>query len=182
MVQRKKVRIFSNEYSVSHVPKSDKYGAHWTWKKNPYESECYIEVDIEDFNLEMRISTGFRRMFVEEGVLYIKDADLIKQWGLQEIDQYILNVEELKDLVFNGTIDQLEEFLKYAPQSMLDNIEIICTSKELPNRDKIKLIKSYTGKDLEEYYRDIEAEGKEVESTNIDESKKARKPRKKKVE
>lgn len=177
---RKKVRIFSNEYSVSHMPRNEKYGRYWLWEKNPYEKDCWIEVDVEDFNFEMRTSLGFRRMFMEDAVLYIKDADLIKEWGLQEVDEYILDVEGLKELVFEKSIEDLEDFLMYAPQSMIDNIEVVCTEKELTDTRKLKLIKDYTGKDIEEYYKDLELEGKTVEeSTN---QAKIRQPRKKKTQ
>ena len=45
-------------------------------------------------------------------------------------------------------------FLQYAPQAMIDNIEVVCTAKELTDRNKIKLIRKFTGKDLEEFYND----------------------------
>ena len=177
---RKKVRIFSNEYSVSHMPRNEKYGRYWLWEIDPYENDCWIEVDVEDFNFEMRTSLGFRRMFMEDAVLYIKDADLIKEWGLQEVDEYILDVEGLKELVFEKSIEDLEDFLMYAPQSMIDNVEVVCTEKELTDTRKLKLIKDYTGKDIEEYYKDLELEGKTVEeSTN---QTKVRQPRKKKTQ
>lgn len=177
---RKKVRIFSNEYSVSHMPRNEKYGRYWLWEKNPYEKDCWIEVDVDDFNHEMRTSLGFRRMFMEDAVLYIKDGDLIKEWGLQEVDEYILDVEGLKELVFEKSIEDLEDFLMYAPQSMIDNIEVVCTEKELTDTRKLKLIKDYTGKDIEEYYKDLELEGKTVEES-INQTK-VRQPRKKKTQ
>lgn len=179
---KKKVKIFSNEYSVSHMTNNNNKKAYWLWEKNPYEKDCWIEVDVDDFNFEMRVSIGFRRMFMEDAVLYIKDADLIKEWGLSEIDEYILDIEGLKTLLFEKSIDDLEDFLMYAPQAMIDNIEVVCTEKELTDTKKLKLIKDYTGKDISEYYRDLELEGKTIESQNETKTKtKARQPRQKKV-
>ena len=177
---KKRVRIFSNEYSVSHVPANEKYGRYWLWEKNPYEKECYIDVDVDDFNYEMRTSIGFRRMFTDYGTLFIKDADLIKTWDLEEVDEYMLDIEGLKELVFNKTIAELEEYLMYAPESMIENIPVICTEKELTDTKKIKLIKDYTGKDMQEYYTDAEAEGVAIEEKTM--KPKARQPRSKKSE
>lgn len=174
---KKMVKIFSNELSVSHIPQGGK-GLYWLWEKSPYEDECYIEVEAEDFRFEMRNRIGFRRMFAEDGTLFIKDADLIKEFNLSDIDEYILTNDELTELVFNGSVDKLEEFLQYAPQSMIDNIQPICTAKELTDRKKIKLIKEYTGKDLNEFYDDAENMGEIKDGTDQVATKQ---PRKKKI-
>ncbi len=170
----KKIKIYSNEHSVSHSPTSDKIGREWIWRKNPYEKECYIEVEVDHFRHEMRNSVGFRRLFEDDATLFIKDEALIKEWDLEEIQEYILDVDALKHLVFEGSLSELEDFVMYAPQSMIDSIEVICTENELTDRKKIKLIRDYTGKDLEEYYTDLEAEGKTIEEVN---KPKARQPR-----
>lgn len=177
---KKTVRVFSNEYSVSHMPKNEKYGNYWVWNKNPYEKECYLDIAIDDFNFEMRTSIGFRRMFEEDATLFIKDVDLIREWNLEEVTDYILDIEGLKELIFEKPMSELEEFLMYAPQSMIDNIDLVCTEKELTDRRKLKLIKDYTGKDLEEYYKDLEEAGKTLEEPTA--KPKARQPRSKKTE
>ncbi len=171
MTAKKKIRVYSNEHSVSH---KTTLGNTWTWKKNPYEPECYLDIELETYNQEMRASVGFRRMFLDDATLFIKDADTIKLWGLQEVQEYILSVEEIKNLVVNGTMEELEDFLMYAPNSMLYSIEMVCTETEITDRRKLRMIRAYTGKDLEEFYADLEAEGKTVENFN---KPKARQPR-----
>ncbi len=171
---KKMVRIYSNEHSVSHEPTSDKIGREWKWVKNPYEKDCYIDVEADHFRHEMRNSIGFRRLFTEDAVLFIKDEALVEEWGLEDIQEYILDVDSLTDLVFNGTLTELEDYLMYAPQSMIDNIEVICTTTELTDTKKIRLIHSYTGKNLGEFYEDLQAEGQVVGDIT---KPKARQPR-----
>lgn len=171
----KTVRVYSNSPSVSHKPFGTTF--YWLWEQNPYEDECYLDLEKKELEDEMRRSIGFRRMF-ERGILNVKEPDILKRFRLDDTDEYIMNNKQLQEFINNSTVDEFEEFLQYAPQAMLDNIEVVCTSNELTDRNKIKLIKKYTGKDLEEFYNDKaideEKDGKPVEV----ETKKGRQPRK----
>lgn len=164
------IKIWCMEDSVGHTPVSDRHAPRWIWKRNPYESECFIEVKRKMLEAELRGSTGFRNL-VENGTLRIKDQQIIKDFKLEDLGEYVKDKDELKDFVLNCTDDELEEYLQYAPDTMLLNIETIFTETELNSRAKIKLIKSYTGVDLEEFYKDMDDEGVKVSGNNTTTSK-----------
>jgi hypothetical protein len=168
----KTIRVYSNSSSVSHRP----YGTtfYWLWEQNPYEDECYLDLDRKEFEEEMRRSVGLRKMF-EKGILSIKDSAILEAFKLDNIDEYIMNNKQLEDFIESSTVSEFEEFLQFAPQAMIDNIEVVCTAKELTDRNKIKLFRKYTGKDLEEFYDDKADEGEKISKPEV---KKGRQPRK----
>ena len=168
------IKIYSTEASVSHQPASGEI--YWLWRRNPYEKECYIEKTRKDLSRELRESKGLRLLF-DEGILVVKDKDIVEEFRLNCLDEYIKNQTELEEFIENSTIEEFEEYCQYAPDGMIKNIGTICANKELNDRKKIKIYKDYTGLDLEEYYKDNEDEtGK---STVVDTQTAKRQPRKK---
>lgn len=169
----KYIRVYSNSPSVSHRP----YGTtfYWLWEQNPYEDECYLDLVRKEFEEEMRRSVGLRRMF-EKGILSIKESAILEKFRLSNINEYVMNTKQLEEFIDNASVVQFEDFLQFAPQAMIDNIEVICTKKELTDRNKIKLFKKYTGKDLAEYYEDKELDGEEVLNPETPKSRQPRKP------
>ena len=168
----KLIKIYCNSDSVSHQPSNG--NMYWLWEQNPYESECFLEIDRKEFETEMRKSIGLRKMF-EEGILSVKDENVLEKFKLKEIDEYIMDKTQLEKFIEESTFEEFDDFLQYAPQAMIANIEVICTSKELTDRKKIKLFKQYTGKDLQEFYEDNEEE----DIVAVNKPSKGRKPRKK---
>ena len=136
-------------------------------KKNPYEVECYIEKTREEVERELRQSKGFRALFTN-GCLVVKDEEIVNTFGLNCLDEYIKNIDELKNFVDTCSISEFEDYCEYAPQSMIDNIALIYTTTEMTDTRKIRIYKEFTGKDLIEFYEDSvkeKADVKEVEST-----------------
>lgn len=169
----KTILVYSNSESVSHQPSNG--DMYWLWQQNPYESECFLELDRKQFETEMRKSIGLRRMF-EMGILTIKESSVLEKFNLKDVDEYVMDKKALEKFIDESTVEQFEDYLEFAPQAMIDNIEIICTSKELTDRKKLKLFKEYTGKNLEEFYEDNTEQ--EIVKVNV-EDKKGRQPRKK---
>lgn len=172
MATSKLIKVYSNSDSVSHQPSNG--NMYWLWERNPYEDECFLELERKEFETEMRKSIGLRKMF-EEGILSVKDEDVLEKFKLKDIDEYVMDKKQLENFIEESTLEEFEDFLKYAPQAMIINIETICTSKELTDRKKIKLFKQYTGKDLQEFYEDNE----DKEIVEVNKPSKGRQPRKK---
>jgi hypothetical protein len=168
----KEIRIYSNSESVSHQPSNG--DMYWLWEQNPYESECFLDLDRKQFEVEMRKSVGLRKMF-EMGILSVKESAVLEKFKLEGVDEYIMDRKKLENFIDESNVSDFEDFLQFAPQAMIDSVETICTSKELTDRNKIKLFKKYTGKDLEEFYDDKADVGEEVPKA---EAKKGRQPRK----
>lgn len=165
------IKIFSNEKSVSHQPRTGEI--YWLWEKNPYENECYIEKTREEIQRELRQSKGLRALFAN-GCLVIKDKEIVEEFGLSCLDEYIKSMDELKTFVDTCSITEFEDYCEYAPQTMIDNIALIYTTTELIDTRKIRIYKEYTGKDLAEFYEDSAKEGVVVESEQQSEKKPAR--------
>lgn len=150
------IKIYSNEKSVSHQPRNGEI--YWLWDSNIAGDETYIEKTREEVTRELRESSGFRKMF-ELGILVVKDKEIVEEYRLNCLNEYIKNMAELKEFIVSSTIEQFEDYCMYAPEAMLQNIATICTENELTDTRKIKIYKDYTGKDLSEFYADNEDSG-----------------------
>lgn len=169
MAVSKNIRVYSNSASVSHQPTNG--NVYWLWEENPYEDECYLDLDRKLFESEVRKSIGLRIM-LERGILAVKEENFLGKFNLATEDEYIMNKKELEQFVNDSTIEEFEDYVNYAPQAMIDNIELIGTQVEITDRRKLKIFKEYTGKDLEEYYEDNDKVEKPLEK-----AKKGRKPK-----
>ena len=145
------IKIYSNEKSVSHQPRTGEL--YWLWEKNPSEKECYIEKTREEVARELRQSKGFRRM-VDSGILFVKDEAIVEEFNLSCLDGYIKSIDELTKFIDTCTVAEFEDYCQYAPESMIENIAVICTEHELTDTRKIRIYEEYTGKDLLAFYKD----------------------------
>ena len=156
------IKIYSNEKSASHQPRTGEL--YWLWEKNPSEKECYIEKTREEVVRELRQSKGFRRM-VENGSLFIKDKEIVDEFNLNCLDGYVKSISELTTFIDTCTVDDFDDYCQYAPQSMIDNIAVICTEHELTDTRKIRIYQEYTGKDLLAFYEDNKEVVENAETT-----------------
>lgn len=90
---------------------------------------------------------GNRRLF-EEGALLIKDNEVRIQLDLPELNEYILDLEQIKDLLKTGDMAKIEDFLQYCSNMALGTF--VQVAIELPVRDLelARLISSYANVDL----------------------------------
>ncbi|MEG0086863.1 MAG: hypothetical protein RR817_10350 [Niameybacter sp.] len=166
MGTKRKIKVYNySGHGVSHKPADSL--AFIRWNILPHMSECVIEMDEEKLISEIETNIGFRRMF-DAATLVIKDKAIREKYNMEELDEYVLDKNQVEEVVFEGAIERLEDVLQYAPDTVLDTVVEVCMKRELKDRSKLKMIKEYTGKDIESYYVDME---KEKQGSPIEEEK-----------
>ena len=176
---KKKVRVYNySGHSVSHKPENSLAYLRWNIIDGV---ESALDIDEEVLIGEIDRSIGFRRMF-DDATLVIKDKTIREKYNMGDLDEYILDLTQVEEVVFDKDRDKLEDLLQYAPDTVVETVVEVCMKRELKDRDKLKLIKEYTGKDVEAYYIDMEKEknGKPIDE-EVKTSSTGRKPRQKKA-
>lgn len=124
---------------------------------------------------------GVRRMF-EASKLYVEDEAVVKFLGLTCVDTTLVkSYEEIVVMLTEGESDELEAYLNELMDEdeeesagiMIPLIERAIVDVRLSDLTKIRLIKEYTGKLVDELLEAIE-----VDTTNAKPSKKSKKSNK----
>jgi hypothetical protein len=132
------VRIFNNDSgSVSYA--TPKITRTFSIK------ESYKDVSVEEIQDALN-ELGVRFLF-EEGILLIKDPKVREHFGFSELDDYIKDTDEIKEIL-NGDRETLIDFLKYCSETMLQKIVDVAVDLEDVKMDYIVLIEKFSGKDI----------------------------------
>ena len=77
--------------------------------------------------------------------LMIKDKTALDYLNVEPEPEYFYTENEIKELLLNGTLDQLEDCLNFAPQGVLDILKDKAVSLEIPDMRKRDLISKKLG-------------------------------------
>jgi len=87
----------------------------------------------------------------EVNALLIKNAEVREKLGLIQLDKYVLDKDQIKDLLLNQPLKVLEDMIKNCSDSVLDNIIQISIELPLKDMNKISLLESYSEKKIKDY-------------------------------
>lgn len=79
----------------------------------------------------------------------INNKDALSQLNMEVEPEYYYTEKEIKDILLNGSLDQLEDTLNFAPNGVIELIKQIAVSEEIPDIRKRKLISEKTGFNVE---------------------------------
>ena len=121
-----------------------------------------------------------------ENLLLIKDAEVREELGLPELDEYVFTESEIKELLKNKSVDDLEEVVQNCTDDMLDTITTTAIKEEVSDLNKLQLIEDYTGINVVEAIKEHQEENPKAKTTKrtaktatATEDKPKRAPRKK---
>ena len=94
--------------------------------------------------------------FVEGGdyllkhCLIINDKNALEVLNMSDVEpEYFYTEAEIKELLTNGSLDQLEDALNFAPEGVIEIIKSMAIKMELPDTRKRKLISERTGLNID---------------------------------
>ena len=100
------------------------------------------KVSLDDL-LELNSTDGGALLIKE--YLVINDKDAITALELNTEPEYYYTEKEIRKLLQEGTLDQLEDCLNFAPEGVIDLLKDVALEIELPDVRKRKLITQKTG-------------------------------------
>lgn len=99
-------------------------------------------VDLEELKELSAIPGG---EYILKNFLIINDQAALDYLDIPTEPEYFYTEKEIKTLLENGSLDQLEDCLNFAPQGVIDLIKSISIQIELPDTRKRKMILEKTG-------------------------------------
>lgn len=101
--------------------------------------------------------------------LMIKDKMALDYLNVEPEPEYFYTENEIKELLLNGSLDQLEDCLNFAPQGVLDILKEKAVSLQIPDMRKRELISNKLGFNIDNAIK-IEKAFKEESTTESNES------------
>ena len=126
------------------------------------------KVPLDDL-IELKSSDGGAAALRE--YLVINDKEALRILELSPEPEYFYTKTEIKQLLENGTLDQLEDCLNFAPEGVLDLLKDIALDMELPDTRKRKLISQKLGFNIDHILNTKELLNTEPEKENKTEEK-----------
>lgn len=79
-------------------------------------------------------------------IFVIKDQSALAALNMMDMEpEYYYSAEDIEKLLFEGSLDQLEDALNFAPDGVISIIKDIAVKKEIPDMRKRELITKMTG-------------------------------------
>ena len=100
------------------------------------------EVDYEEIK-KLYWTVGGRRLL--EQYFTITDEEVLGELGIVPEPEYFYDKEDVKELLLNGSYEQLEDALQFGPVGVLDLIKDLAVDLEIPDVNKRELITQKTG-------------------------------------
>ena len=124
----------NNGYTGYYIPDTNR-------KRNFAPGETK-KIDLEELIQLSYIDGG---EYLLKNYFIIDNKDALSQLNLAVEPEYFYTEKEIRDILFNGSLDQLEDTLNFAPNGVIELIKQIAVKEELPDTRKRKLISEKTG-------------------------------------
>ena len=83
--------------------------------------------------------------YVLENLLVVEDEEALKALNMTVEPEYNYTKEDIENLLLNGTLDQLRDFLDFAPDGAIELAKEIAVVEEIPDVRKRDIISEVTG-------------------------------------
>ena len=140
-------------------------GIKYIWNSINDKQELNIE------QLKQILNTPGGREILENKVT-IQDKEAIEELGLNVEPEYYYSERDVEDLLKDGSLEQLQDAIEFAPEGTVSLIIETATKIKLEDRNKIKTIKDMTGADVASMI-DISADSLKEEKETGDHARRA---------
>lgn len=87
--------------------------------------------------------------YMIKNYLIVEDEESLEELNIEVEPEYFYTEETIKELLLNGTLDQLEDALNFGPNGVKELIKQIAVETEIPDTRKRELISAKTGFSIE---------------------------------
>ena len=83
--------------------------------------------------------------YMLKNLLIIEDAEALKELNIEVEPEYSYTKVDIRNLLLNGTEDQVRDFLDFAPEGAIETAKDIAVAEEIPDVRIRKAISEVTG-------------------------------------
>lgn len=91
--------------------------------------------------------------YILKNCLVINDQSALEALNMEVEPEYFYDEATIKDILLNGSYDQLEDTLNFAPDGVIDMIKKFAVELEIPDVNKRKMISEKTGLSIDNAIR-----------------------------
>lgn len=110
---------------------------HRTWEVNEEKTIPFSELKACSY-----LPGG---LYCLNNLLVIEDKEVLEMLNMQVEPEYFYTEEDVKDILFNGSYDEVADFLDFAPEGAIEIAKQIAVEEKLPDMNKRKMISEKTG-------------------------------------
>ena len=92
-----------------------------------------------------QLSYSYGGEYILKNCLVIEDKNALDYLNLQVEPEYFYSEDEVKEILLNGTLDQLEDTLNFAPAGVVEIVKKMAVELEIPDVRKRDMISEKTG-------------------------------------
>lgn len=162
-MEQKKYKV-SSKYNGFLTVTMPNTGIRYIWNRINDSRELTL-----DQLKEMLNAPGGRSII--ENKLIVHDPAAVEALELDVEPEYYYSEKDIEALLTDGTVEQLDDALNFAPNGTKELIAETAVKIKLENRDKIALITKKTGKDINDQIK-VEEESQK-EETSVETGRKA---------
>lgn len=120
-------------------------GGHLTRSFAPGETKIVTVGELES----LLATQGGQRIF--DNYLFVKDQEILSYLNHnQEMEpEYFYSDEDIKNLILNGSVDEFEDCLNFAPVGVVERVKQLALQLEMPDHNKRKVLFEKTGYNLD---------------------------------
>ena len=100
-----------------------------------------------------------------EDCLVIEDKEALDALNMTVEPEYFYTKEQIRDILFNGSIDAFADFLDFAPEGAIDIAKDLAVKEQVPDTRKRKMLSEKTGLNIDNAIKVNEIMDAEDEST-----------------
>lgn len=105
------------------------------------------KIDIEELKQLQYVEGGD---YLLKHFLIINNQSALEALNMENVEpEYFYTEKEVKELLTNGSLEQLEDTLNFAPEGVIELIKTMAVEMELPDTRKRKLISERTGLNID---------------------------------
>ena len=105
------------------------------------------KIDIEELKQLQYVEGGD---YLLKHFLIINNQSALEALNMENVEpEYFYTEKEVKELLTNGSLEQLEDTLNFAPEGVIELIKTMAVKMELPDTRKRKLISERTGLNID---------------------------------
>ena len=83
--------------------------------------------------------------YILKNLLVVEDADVVALLNMNVEPEYFYTEEEIRKILFQGSLDELLDYLDFAPAGGIELIKQIAVTEQLPDTRKREAISKHTG-------------------------------------
>ena len=121
----------------------------YTLDNNFHREFSYMEEKKVPFSELRELSYAPGGQYILDNYLIIQDEEALSLLNMNVEPEYTYTEKEIRNVLFNGSIDEFADFLDFAPEGAIGIAKDIAVKEEIPDTRKREMLSKRTGLNID---------------------------------